>query len=484
MSSIELQNLSSTRDTVAQSALSSTNTLTVPKEDSPEEGVLADSSKYESSLGRVDGGFRAWSLLVAAFLADFLIWGYPNSYGVLLVAYLKDPRFNQQAHASTLLPLVGNLCTGIMCISSLVIYPTMRWYPRIRRIYTWTGTIICCASVFAASFTDSVTLLVLLQGVLFAIGGSLAYAPVISYMSEWFVKRRGLANGIVFSGAGWGSTLFPIILPRLIERYGVMKTTRGFSIAMLICLLPVLPLMKARLPETRVHGPAPRSASARQWLFNKNLWFFVSMNTLESLGHFIPMTWLPTFASSLGLSTTQSSLALTLASATAIVTGTTMGWLSDRFDVWLLALSCLVGMCSATFIIWGVLAFSLPGILAYGVAYGGAAGGWTSLWYAFVNPIAKDDPSLSTTLISFLLATRGIGNILCTPISTALQGHNSFSNSTADARAKTGFGVAGGHYSAMIAYAGSCFAAAAIVTVIGFISDRRSKSHHAAQRLH
>lgn len=66
-----------------------------------------------------------------------------------------------------------------------------------------------------------------------------------------------------------------------------------------------------------------------------------------------------------------------------------MGWLSDRFDVWLLALSCLVGMCSATFIIWGVLAFSLPGILAYGVAYGGAAGGWTSLWYAFVNPIAS-----------------------------------------------------------------------------------------------
>ena len=28
----------------------------------------------------------------------------------------------------------------------------------------------------------------------------MVYAPVISYMSEWFVNKRGMANGIVFSG--------------------------------------------------------------------------------------------------------------------------------------------------------------------------------------------------------------------------------------------------------------------------------------------
>lgn len=39
-----------------------------------------------------------------------------------------------------------------------------------------------------------------LQGVAYAIGGSLLYAPCISYMSEWFVVRRGLANGVIFAG--------------------------------------------------------------------------------------------------------------------------------------------------------------------------------------------------------------------------------------------------------------------------------------------
>lgn len=42
--------------------------------------------------------------------------------------------------------------------------------------------------------------LVVLQGVLYAIGGSLLYIPCISYLSEWFVERRGFAQGVLFAG--------------------------------------------------------------------------------------------------------------------------------------------------------------------------------------------------------------------------------------------------------------------------------------------
>lgn len=34
---------------------------------------------------------------------------------------------------------------------------------------------------------------------------ALVYAPVISYMSEWFVQRRGLANGILVAGTSSSS---------------------------------------------------------------------------------------------------------------------------------------------------------------------------------------------------------------------------------------------------------------------------------------
>lgn len=66
-----------------------------------------------------------------------------------------------------------------------------------------------------------------------------------------------------------------------------------------------------------------------------------------------------------------------------------MGVLSDKFDAWALALSTLFLTALATFILWGVLSNSFAGLLAFGIAYGVLAGGWSSLWNGFVRPIAS-----------------------------------------------------------------------------------------------
>lgn len=85
---------------------------------------------------------------------------------------------------------------------------------------------------------------------------------------------------------------FPIILPALISRFGIMVTTRIYAVALAVCMLPALPFLKARLPETRVHGPAPRSGP-RPWMRDRAFWFFITINTLQGFAHFVPLTWLP-----------------------------------------------------------------------------------------------------------------------------------------------------------------------------------------------
>ena len=50
------------------------------------------------------------------------------------------------------------------------------------------------------SFTTQAWQLLLSQGLLYSIGGSLCYYPTFMYLSEWFVARRGFANGICFAG--------------------------------------------------------------------------------------------------------------------------------------------------------------------------------------------------------------------------------------------------------------------------------------------
>lgn len=306
--------------------------------------------------------------------------------------------------------------------------------------------------------------------------------------------------------------LFPIILPALISRFGIKLTTRIYAIALLVCLIPALPFMKARLPESRVHGPAPRAGGTRAWYADRTFWFFITINTLQGFAHFVPLTWLPStstpsalspaltpsahtaFATALGLSTAQSSLALTLVNAASIFAGFAMGYLSDRYNVWALAVTSLLLTALATFVLWGVLACSLAGILAYGVAYGTTAGCWSSMWNGFVRPVAsaclrprvavalltacpraEDDPSLATTMFSFLLLSRGVGNILSTPISTALQ-HARLAVTRAASPPRTGFDVASGQYNAMIVYAGTCFAGAAVVAMVGWSMDRRREA--------
>jgi MFS transporter, MCT family, solute carrier family 16 (monocarboxylic acid transporters), member 10 len=78
---------------------------------------------------------------------------------------------------------------------------------------------------------------------------------------------------------------------------------------------------------------------------------------------------------------------------------------------------------------------------------------------------------LNTTLLGFLMLSRGIGNVLSTPISTAL----SHGGGNAHHVAKVGFNVEGGRYQKMIVYVGACFAGGAVVSAVGWGVDKRSR---------
>ena len=54
---------------------------------------------------------------------------------------------------------------------------------------------------------DQVWHLILLQGIAFGIGGGFLYYPILMLLSQWFVRRRGLAAGIIFAGSGLGGEL-------------------------------------------------------------------------------------------------------------------------------------------------------------------------------------------------------------------------------------------------------------------------------------
>ncbi|KAK7048707.1 major facilitator superfamily domain-containing protein [Favolaschia claudopus] len=428
----------------------------------------------ESALPPIDRGFQAWTFLAAAFVVEGIAWGFLNAYGVFLDAYLQNPRYASQKNSNSVLPLIGTLSSGILYCSGSVINPIAIRYPQHRRKAMWTGAALCAGTLIGASYATKIIHLLLLQGVLYGVGGALLYLQCLSFMSEWFAVRRGMANGILFAGTSVGGLLLPLILTPMISKYGPSTTLRILGIAVGMLLFLLLPFVKGRLPDARirVHGPAPRGANRpREWMSHKAFWLFLTVNTLQALGFFIPIVYLPTFANSLhDSSTSNSALTLAMLNAAAVVGRISMGILADKFNPWVLALSTLFSTSIATFILWGVLSRSFAALLAFGIVYGSIAGGWSSLYTGFVRPLAHDDPAMSTTLYGYLLLSRGIGNIVSTPISSRLyaQAHN-----VTRSHDSTGFDVGQGRFENMIIYVGTCFAGAAGVAALGLALDVR-----------
>lgn len=73
-------------------------------------------------------------------------------------------------------------------------------FPSIRRVSSIFGLGLVLIALIGASFASHAWHLIVTQGVLYAIGGSLLYSPTMFYLDEWFIKRKGLALGVMWSG--------------------------------------------------------------------------------------------------------------------------------------------------------------------------------------------------------------------------------------------------------------------------------------------
>ncbi|KAH8823631.1 hypothetical protein DL96DRAFT_1682904 [Flagelloscypha sp. PMI_526] len=159
------------------------------------------------------------------------------------------------------------------------------------------------------------------------------------------------------------------------------------------------------------------------------------------------------FCRDIGMSTTTASIALSLLNGFAVVSPPIVGILSDRLNAWLLGIVSISAASLCIFVFWGLLAFNTVGIFVFVIAFGLAAGGWSTLWPRFMHPFGRDDVQLTNKLLGLCLFTRGLGNVLSTPLSTALQ--NASPPEFLRVSKRIGFVIGDGKYFGMIVFVGA-----------------------------
>ncbi|KAJ6538885.1 MFS general substrate transporter [Mycena vulgaris] len=386
------------------------------------------------ALPPMDRGFHALAYLASAWVVELLVWSYPFSYGVFLEHY-KTHVF-PDAPSSTL-ALVGSMSTGIIYLTSWMILPLIARYPTIKKPLMVLGVVFCVAGLIGAAFATQPWQLVLTQGVVYALGGSFLYFPVMTYLFEWFSVRKGLANGIIFSGTGVGGLVVPFIVEVLLRNYGHRATLLSLAIAFAILIIPAFPYMKSRFP-TPISKTAAHSIDM-SFVTSSAFWILFGANLVQGLPTYIPALYLPSFAADLGLDEAAGSATLSVLNGASVPGLIFLGWLSDRYDLRISMLFSTLGSALAVFLLWG-LSESLPPLLIFSFIYGFLGPSWSALWPRFITSIVGDDPHMSSLLLTVFIGGRGVGNVASGPISTALLRRWALTDRTPFAYGLNGYG--------------------------------------------
>lgn len=309
-----------------------------------------------------------------------------------------------------------------MYLDNALVIAALRLFPRQGRWMTLVGIFVMCIALAASSFSTKVPHLIATQGVLYALGGSVAYCPCILYIDEWFVRRKGLAYGIMWSATGFGGVCIPLLLEFLLNTQGFRTTLRIWSGVLFALSAPLTYFIKPRLPiASATHSRRLNMG----FLFSRTFWLHQAASIVEASGFFLPNIYLPTYAKTyLGASSFLSALTLLIVNVASVFGCVAMGSLIDRLDPVNCILVSTVGTTIGVLVLWG-LSSSLPVLYVFCAVYGIFAGSFTSTWPGVMKQVVASEERRQRTadpmlIFGWLAAGRGVGNVISGPLSEAL----------------------------------------------------------------
>jgi len=210
------------------------------------------------------GVFYGWFVLVGALVISGIGYSMRYSFGMFMPHLLGE--FGWSRGDAALASSISILVYGLT--SPLVGWGTDKFGPK--KMLTF-GAITLAAGMLLASTMSSLWMLYLSFGVVAAIGiNSLGFAVHNAYVPNWFIRKRGLAFGIVMAGSGLGNVIVGGYQP-LIAAMGWRGAFMALAAIAVIVVIPIVlfvikksPQEKGQLPDGLKEAPGPEAAAARQ----------------------------------------------------------------------------------------------------------------------------------------------------------------------------------------------------------------------------
>ncbi|GAA6030877.1 hypothetical protein NBRC10512_005776 [Rhodotorula toruloides] len=341
------------------------------------------------SLPPTDRGRGAWEFALAAFILETFI-------------------------ASPDAPPIGIQ----FCLSPFVVI-VFRRYPDWVKASLWVSLVVSCGSMLLSSWATKVWQLIALQGIICGATGAILYTPVWIWLIEWFVERRGLAGGIIWSGTGIGGFVFPFLFSGLLSKVGFAWMVRVWALITAVVFAFAVYIVKPRIPPPRVRkgerGPWP----AFPWKVLIDP-IFVGMalaSLFASLSTFPVSLYLATYASSLTTSAFAAEIVVGIYNIAASVGCTALGYVSDLSYTGATILCGVLGTAIALFA-WG-WADTLAKTYGFAVLFGFSSQ-MIVAWSGATRDVAGQDPYAAALVYCLLSVVRGVASMVMPLVSQKL----------------------------------------------------------------
>ena len=364
------------------------------------EGFILDSQPFLPSTGRNKHKlFYGYIVVIAGFLVMTIMFGAQYSFGVFFKPVLTEFGWTRAMTSGAYSLYI--ILHGLSCIITGRL--TDRYGPRL--VVTICGLFLGTGYLLMSQI-NAIWQLYLFYGVFSSLGMS-SYVPLLSVVTRWFVRRRGLMTGIVVSGVGAGTIVMPPLATQLIASYGwrtsyiVVGCIALVGIALASQFLRREPAqmgqvpygadeVKSDFPDLDAQGLSVREAvhTIQFWLLGAVFFSFLFTEHML-LVHIVP------HATDIGISAANAASILSIIGGLSIVGRISVGSASDR-----------IGNKPSLVIVFGLMAIALFWLLV-------ARELWMLNLFAIVFGFSYGaSVLLQSTTVAGLFGTRSHGAIL------------------------------------------------------------------------
>ena len=352
--------------------------------------------------------FYGYIIVAAAMVIDAVLAGVHFTFGIFFEPVSTQFQWSRAATSGAF--TLYSVLNGLLFIVAGRI--SDRVGPR--------PVLMFCGVIFGLSYILMSTInhlwhLYFYYGILFSIGMSGGFVPLMSTIARWFVKRRGLMTGLVLAGGGVGQAVLPPVTTWLISAF-TWRTAYIIVGAVSLVLLVSLSLFLRRDParmKQRPYGEVPEATgegkvqSVRSFTFKeavktKNFWLYFWSVVLVQVGLGAMVVHATPHGLDLGLSPSAAAAIVTTFAGVGIAARVTSGGIVDRIGgTRVMATAALIlGITLIAFSLTRstVLIYLIAGV--FGVGFGG--------YVSSMSPLAAQLFGLTSHGVIFGVAMFGV----------------------------------------------------------------------------